>query len=115
MSERAVYVQRIDPERRQEYVDAHDGIPSGVTNAMQRGGVETFELYVRGDLAVCIVDAEDVGEYVDAVSDDPAVEEWERHVARFKTEGVDVDAPADDQIPFMDRIWSFRPNTEESS
>lgn len=108
-TERAVYVQRIDPERKQEYLDAHDDVPEGVTDAMERGTVTEFDLYVRDDVAVCIVEAEDLDSYVDAVTDDPVVDEWERHVAQFKREGVDVDAPEDEQIPFMDEVWSFSP------
>lgn len=106
-TERAVYVQRIDPDRKQEYLDAHDDVPEGVTDAMKRGTVTEFELYVRDDIAVCILEAEDLDAYLDAITDDPAVEEWERRVAEFKREGVDVDAPDDEQIPFMDLVWSL--------
>ncbi|MFB6308192.1 MAG: L-rhamnose mutarotase [Haloarculaceae archaeon] len=109
-TERAVYLQRIDPDRRDEYIRAHDDVPDGVTDAMERGGVEEFELYVRGDIAVCLLEAADIDAYLEAVTGDPDVEQWERHVAQFKREGVDVDAPPDEQIPFMDRIWEFRPD-----
>jgi len=111
-TERAVYVQRIDPERRDEYVDAHDDVPAGVTAAMERGGATEFELYVRDDIAVCVLEADDLGAYVETVTGDESVAEWERHVAQFKREGVDVNADAGDQIPFMDRIWSFSPDSE---
>jgi L-rhamnose mutarotase len=111
-TERAVYVQRIDPERRDEYIEAHDDVPAGVTAAMERGGVSEFELYVRDDIAVCVLEAEDLEKYVETVTGDESVEEWERQVAQFKREGVDVDADADDQIPFMNRIWSFSPDSE---
>lgn len=113
MSERIVYVQRIDPDRRRDYVEAHDEVPDGVTAAMERGGVEQFELYVRDDVAVCVAEIEDREAYLEAVTGDPAVEAWERHVAQFKREGVDVDAPEDEQIPFMERIWSFEPGEVE--
>lgn len=105
-TERAVYVQRIDPERREEYVEAHDDVPAGVVDAMERGGVTEFELYVRDDVAVCILEAEDLDAYLETVDGDEAVEEWERHVAEFKDEGVDVD-DEDEPIPFMDRIWTL--------
>ena len=108
-TDRAVYVQRLDEERIDEYVDAHERVPDGVTAAMERGGVTDFEVYVRGDVAVCVLEAADLDAYLDEVTGAPAVEEWERRVAQFKDEGVDVDAPADEQIPFMDRIWSFSP------
>ena len=108
--ERAVYIQRIDPEHKGEYVDAHDDVPAGVVDAMERGGVTEFELYVRDDLAVCILEAEDVDAYLETVDGDEAVEEWERHVAQFKREGVDVD-DEDEPIPFMERIWTLGDDT----
>jgi len=106
-TERAVYVQRIDPERKAEYVEAREDVPDGVEDAMRRGGATDFELYVRDDIAVCILEVEGLDAYLEAVTGDPAVEEWERHVAQFKREGVDVDASEDEQIPFMKRIWSL--------
>jgi len=108
-TDRAVYLQWLDPDRIEEYVEAHETVPEGVRDAMRRGGVTEFEVYVRGTVAVCVLEAEDLDAYVEAVTGDPAVEEWERHVAQFKEAGVDVDAPPDEQIPFMESIWSFRP------
>ncbi|WP_415381995.1 L-rhamnose mutarotase [Halosimplex sp. TS25] len=108
MTERAVYVQRLDPDERDAYVDAHDDVPEGVTDAMDRGGVTDFELYVRGDLAVCILECEDLDAYLDAVDGDDAVAEWEAYTGQFKRAGVDPDADPDEGIPFMERVWSFR-------
>lgn len=105
--ERVAYLQYVDPDRREEYVEAHDDVPDGVVEAMERGGAESFDLFLRDDVAVCVAEVPDVDAYVDAVTDDPAVEEWERRVAAYKREGVDVDADDDEQIPFMERIWSL--------
>jgi L-rhamnose mutarotase len=110
--ERAVYLQRIDPERTDEYAAAHDDVPPGVTDAMERGGVERFQLFVRGDIAVCILEVHNVEEYVETVADDPDVAAWERHVAQFKREGVDPNAPAGEAIPFMEEVWSFDPDDD---
>lgn len=105
-TERAVYLQRIDPDLRDEYLEAHEDVPEGVTRAMKEAGVERFELYVRKEIAVCILEAEDIERYDEAMASDPAVEEWERRVAEFKTEGVDVEAD-DDGVPYMKEVWSF--------
>lgn len=109
-AERAVYVQRLDPDAVDEYVAAHDDVPEGVTDAMERGGVERFDLYVRDDVAVCVLEAEDIDAYLDAVDGDDAVAAWEREVGRYKHEGVDPDADPDVGIPFADRVWSFDPS-----
>lgn len=108
-TERGIYVQRIDPDQKEAYIEAHAEVPKGVTDAMAQGGVTEFELYVRDDIAICVLEATDIDEYVETITDDPSVEEWERRVAEFKRKGVDVDAPKDEQLPFMDRIWSFQP------
>ncbi|WP_247004385.1 L-rhamnose mutarotase [Halosolutus gelatinilyticus] len=105
--ERAVYVQRIDSDRTGEYVAAHEDVPDGVTDAMERAGVEEFQLFVRDDIAVCVLECPDVDAYDEVMATDPAVEEWERHVAQFKRDGVDADAAAGEQIPYMEEIWSF--------
>jgi len=84
-TERAVYIQRLDPDERDAYVDAHDDVPEGVTDAMERGGVEMFELYIRDDIAVCILECADLDTYLDAVDGDAAVAEWERYTGQ---EGV---------------------------
>jgi L-rhamnose mutarotase len=106
---RHVYVQHLDPEHVEAYREAHESVPAGVRAAMERGGVESFEVYVRDAVAVCILECPDLDAYRAAVADDPAVEEWERRVAQFKRSGVDVDAPEGEQLPFADRVWSFGP------
>ena len=111
-TERAVYVQRLDPDQREAYVAAHDGVPDGVTNAMERGGVETFELYVRDDIAVCILECADIDAYLEAIDGDETVAEWERYTAQFKESGVDADADPDAGIPFMERVWQFDADAE---
>ena len=111
-TERAVYVQRLDPDQREAYVEAHDDVPEGVTDAMARGGVETFELYVRDDIAVCILECEDLEAYLDAVNGDETVAEWERYTGQFKQSGVDADADPESGIPFMERVWGFKPAEE---
>ncbi|MUW14943.1 L-rhamnose mutarotase [Halorubrum sp. CBA1125] len=109
-TERAVYLQRLDPEQRDAYVEAHDDVPAAVTDAMERGGVERFELYVRDDVAVCILECEDLDAYLDAVDGDEEVAEWERYTGQFKRSGVDADADPEEGIPFMDRVWRFAPD-----
>ena len=109
-TDRAVYVQRLDPEQVEEYVAAHDEVPAAVTDAMERGGVEEFELYVRDDIAVCLLECVDLDAYLDAVDGDEEVAEWERFTGRFKRDGVDADASPESGIPFMERVWRFDPD-----
>lgn len=107
--ERTVYLQRIDPDYSEEYLRAHDDVPAEVTDAMERAGVETFQLFVRDDIAVCILEAADLEAYDEVMAEDSDVQAWERRVAQFKREGVDVDADAGEQVPYMEEVWSFEP------
>ena len=109
VTERAVYIQRLDPDRREEYVEAHGDVPEGVTDAMERGGVTNFELYVREDVAVCLLECDDIDAYLEAVEGDEAVADWEAYTGRFKREGVDPGADPEEGIPFMEKVWEFEP------
>jgi L-rhamnose mutarotase len=111
-TERAVYIQRLAPEQREAYINAHDDVPEGVTDAMERGGVEEFELYIRDDIAVCILECADLDAYFEAVDGDEAVADWERYTGQFKQSGVDADADPEDGIPFMEQVWRFEPDAK---
>ena len=104
-TDRAVYIQRIDPDQHEEYLEAHEDVPEGVTEAMRRGGATELELYLRDDIAICVLECDDLDAYLETVDGDEAVEEWERFTGQFKREGVDIDA--EEPIPFMERIWSL--------
>ncbi|MFC7028256.1 hypothetical protein ACFQH8_13905 [Halomicroarcula sp. GCM10025710] len=65
--------------------------------------------YLRDDIAVCILECEDLDAYLEAVDGDEEVAEWERYTGQFKREGVDADADPESGIPFMDCIWRFEP------
>jgi len=80
---------------------------------MERGTVTAFDLFVRDDTAVCILEAEGPRRLPgEAVTGDPrrprsgGSATWRSSNAMTSTS----DAPEDEQIPFMDRIWSFRPD-----
>ncbi|MFB6106354.1 MAG: L-rhamnose mutarotase [Halobacteriaceae archaeon] len=113
-AETVVYLQRLDPDRVEEYVAAHEDVPEGVTDAMARGGVHEFDLFVRDDLAVCVMEVEDLDAYLEAVDGDEAVAEWERYTGQFKRAGVDPDAAPEEGIPFMDRVWRFEAGDPEA-
>ena len=105
-TDRAVYLQRIDPAHRDAYLNAHENVPEGVSKAMRDGTVKSFDLYIRDNIAVCILEAEDLDRYFDSIEGNKTVDEWERYVGAFKQSGVDVDN-ADEPIPLMEHVWSL--------
>ncbi|QGA82216.1 L-rhamnose mutarotase [Halomicrobium sp. LC1Hm] len=103
-TETVVVMQRLDPDRVDEYVESHEHVPAAVTRAMEAGGVEEFRLFVEDDVAVCVVEAESFEAYQERYESDEACLEWEAHVDQFKRSGVD---PETGEMPTMDEIWSF--------
>ncbi|MFB6136815.1 MAG: L-rhamnose mutarotase [Halobacteriaceae archaeon] len=109
MTERVVMLQELDPDRVDEYLAAHEDVPEAVSDAMERGGVESFELYVRDAVSVGIIEVEDFEAYNEVYMDDPECREWERHVEQFKRSGVDPDSG---EMPLMDEVWRFEADAE---
>lgn len=107
--EQVVILQRIKPEMTDEYVDAHDDVPQSVIDAMIEGGVHEYRLYLRDEIAVGVVEVEDMEEFQERYESDPENEEWEAFVEQFKTDGID---PDDMEMPVMEEIWSLREDLE---
>jgi L-rhamnose mutarotase len=102
MSERVAILQRLDPTQVDEYVEAHEEVPEAVSSAMKQGGVEEYELFVTGNIAVGVVTVNDFDTFVEQYRDDPQTQEWEARVDQFKLSGVD---PETMEMPTMERIW----------
>jgi len=102
--DRVLLVQELDPEHVDAYVEAHEAVPSAVIEAMERGGVERFDLFLHDNLSIGYIVAEDFEAFQETYAEDPECLEWEDRVAAFKQSGVDPDSG---EMPLGDRIWSF--------
>ena len=111
--ERAVFLNRLNPDSVDDYVELHSEVPEFVPDAMESAGVKQFQVFVKDDIAICIMDVHDIDEYRDEYVQDPEIEDWERRVNEYKREGIDVDADGD-QVPFMDEVWTFSPDEGQS-
>lgn len=96
--------QRLDPEHVEAYRAAHEAVPSAVTQAMERGGVHSFRLFVEEDISVGVIEVEDFEAFNETYLADEECQMWEEHVAAFKKSGVDVDTG---DMPIMEEIWTF--------
>jgi L-rhamnose mutarotase len=103
-TERILLVQRLKPDRVDEYVEAHDDVPDRVVELMEDNGIQRYDLYLYDDLAISHVEADDFDAFQAAYGDDPEAEEWEERVTAFKRSGVD---PETGEMPDAERIWSF--------
>lgn len=107
--EQIVILQRIKPELSDDYIKAHDDVPQSVIDAMVEGGVHEYRLYLRDEIAVGVVEVEDMDKFQERYENDPANQEWEAHVEQFKREGID---PGDMEMPVMEEIWSLSEDRE---
>jgi L-rhamnose mutarotase len=102
--DRVLLVQDLDPEKVDDYVEAHDDVPDAVTDAMERGGVHRFDLFVHDGVSIGYVVVDDFERFQSVYGDDPECMAWEERIAPFKRSGVDPDTG---EMPLGDRIWSF--------
>jgi L-rhamnose mutarotase len=102
--ERVAMIQYLDSDRVDDYLEAHEDVPDAVADAMDRGGVYTYELFVHDDVSVGYAEIEDFDAFVEEYTADEECQEWERRVAEFKRSGVDVD---ESEVPLMDHVWSL--------
>ena len=102
--ERAAMLQRLKPDRVDDYLEAHEDVPDAVADAMERGGVKQFQLFVHDDLSIGYIEAEDLDEFIEEYTADPECQDWEERVDEFKTSGVDVEGA---ELPLMGHVWSF--------
>ena len=108
-TERVAFLQRIDPEKVDGYRELHENVPDFVTDAMERAGVHDFRLFLRDEIAICFLEVEDHETYVEVMSADENIDEWERRANEFKDEGIDIESDEEQHIPWMDEIWRFTP------
>lgn len=102
--EHGAMIQRLKPDRIEEYLDAHEDVPDAVPEAMERGGVKQFQLFVHDDISIGYIEAEDLDEFVEVYTADPQCQVWEEFVDEFKTASIDVKGA---ELPLMDHVWSF--------
>jgi L-rhamnose mutarotase len=103
-TEQVVMLQRLNPEKRDEYVEAHQDVPQSVSDAMEGADVKEYRLYLREEIVVGVMKLPDLERFEEEYGSDPANEAWEERVAAFKQSGVD---PDEMEIPIMDEIWTF--------
>jgi len=102
--ERVAMIQHLDPDRVDEYLEAHEDVPDAVAAAMDRGGVRTYELFVHDDVSVGYAEVEEFDAFLEEYLADEECQEWERRVERFKRSGVDVE---ESDVPLMEHVWSL--------
>jgi len=102
--DRLVLVQELDPERVDDYLEAHEDVPSRVVEVMEETGVREFRLFVGEELSIGYIVAEDIERFQEVYNEEPECLAWEERVANFKRSGVD---PETGEFPMLEEAWTF--------
>jgi L-rhamnose mutarotase len=82
--QRKVYRTRLKPERRQDYIDAHQAVSSDLMRRYQEAGMRLCAVYMLGDELVLLIDAEDVSKTSAILAKDPVDQIWQEYVGPMK-------------------------------
>lgn len=81
---RRVYRTKLKPERRDEYIRAHQNISADLMRRYSEAGMKLCAVYILGDDLVLLTEAENPEEVSRILSQDPVDREWQKHVAAMK-------------------------------
>jgi L-rhamnose mutarotase len=102
--ERYVLVQKLKPDRVDDYLEAHEEVPDPVVEKMAETGIQEFRLFVEGEYSIGYIVAEDFERFQEEYSDDPDCMSWEERVGEFKQRGVDTESG---EFPVLEEVWTF--------
>jgi L-rhamnose mutarotase len=102
--ERAILIQRLEPDGIDGYIEAHKSVPEDIVERMEESGVEEFRLFVGENLSIGYIAAEDIGRFEEEYAEDPACIAWEEKLAEYKRTGVDTE---EGDFPALEQIWAL--------
>ena len=85
--QRKVYRTTLKPERRQEYIEAHQNVSTDLMRRYREAGMHLCAVYMLGDELVLMVDAEDIKQTSAILAEDPVDRVWQAFVGPMKVDG----------------------------
>jgi L-rhamnose mutarotase len=85
--ERRVYVTRLKPEYRDQYLEAHRNVPPDVLRRYKEAGMTHCSVHLSGDTLVLITEAHDHNALQAALVNDPIDRAWQDYVRTMKDDG----------------------------
>jgi L-rhamnose mutarotase len=82
--ERKVFLTRLKPEFREQYIDAHDNFSPELRQRYFEAGVRQISLFLFKDELFMYVEAESFERLGAALADDPLDNAWQQHVGPMK-------------------------------
>jgi L-rhamnose mutarotase len=84
---RKLYLTKLKPERRDEYIEAHKNVSRDLLRRYREAGITVCTVYILGDHLALLLDAEDHAKAAAILADDPVDREWQSYVGPMKAEG----------------------------
>lgn len=85
--ERKVYLTKLRPEYREEYLQAHRTVSQELLRRYKAAGMRHCAVYLLEDTLVLITESEDHITMTAALAGDPVDVEWQNYVRPMKAEG----------------------------
>ena len=82
-----VYLTKLKPERRADYIEAHRNVSSDLMRRYREAGMRLCAVYLLDDYLVLLTDADDHERTSAILAADPVDREWQALVGPMKAEG----------------------------
>jgi L-rhamnose mutarotase len=105
--EKLVLTYRVRPEKKDEYIKAHDEFWPELTRGFKNAGVREMSVFIRGYHLFLYGLVDDLEVFNRYMKTDPDYQRWNEWMCQL------LEAPYDDQEPSpfasLDEIWKFNP------
>jgi L-rhamnose mutarotase len=81
---RKVYLTKLRPEYRREYIEAHRNVPEEVLRRYGAAGMKNCTVHVFEDHIVLIIEADDHEALAEAMKNDPVDRAWQEQMGPMK-------------------------------
>ncbi|HEX5084735.1 MAG TPA: L-rhamnose mutarotase [Blastocatellia bacterium] len=83
--ETRVFVARLLPERKEEYIEAHNNFSSELRERYRAAGIHQIKLYLLGEQLFMIVETDNYDSARAALDQDPLDQLWQERVGPMKS------------------------------
>ena len=85
--QRRVYTTKLKPERREEYLLAHQQVNPELMRRYRQAGMRSCSVYLLEDMLVLVTEGDDLDRTAAILASDPLDREWQSFVGPMKGEG----------------------------
>ena len=82
--ERRVFITKVRPERRAEYIETHAAVSVEILAVYGKAGMSHCGVYLNGDDLVLILEGEDLDAILARLAEDQVDREWQKKVGPMK-------------------------------